>query len=278
MAPETDGALALVEQVGYASPVAFVGIPAPIGPAPLGTPDAEPLHEVAEIGQRRAGKPRRFPQEAAQVAEFMRRLAGRGAHVDREDRGIRDLPAGEALLRVGIAQPVALVEDDDRPDPFRSAVLGEFVVLGTHGLARAVVRARQQTLGTFVVGERHGLGREPGPGQRPPPRRNAAFRPHDEDLGFGHRRHGGPHREGLAEAGSIAQHETRPARPARRQDRVPGRTLMGAWQQRRRRSEARGCIAATRHASCPEGRHAPRDRAQSVNPWRVRRRIRRRSG
>ncbi len=254
MAPETDGALALVEQVGHAAAVALVGVPAPIGPSPLGTPDAEPLHEVAEIGQRRAGKLRGFSQEAPQIAEFMRRLAGRGAHVDRKDRGIRDLPAGEALLRVGVAQPVALVEDDDRPDPLRPAVLGEFVVLGAHGLARAGLRARQQTLGAFVIGERHGLGREPGQGDRAPPLRQGTLGRHDEDLGFGHGRDRGPDRQGLAEAGTIAQHETRPTRPARRQDRISGRTLMGTWLQRAAGSGLIGWIAAPRHASGPAGR------------------------
>jgi len=163
----------------------------------------------------------------------VRRLPGRGAEVDHEDGSVRDLPAAQALLGIGVAQPMALVEHDDRPRAPRHPGAGEFVVLGPHRLSGAPGRQGQQGFRALVIGEGDALRRQARPRDGAPPLRQRALRRHHQHLGFGHGGDRRPHRQRLAKPRQVAEQEPRLPGPPGRQDRVTRHHLVRARHQER---------------------------------------------
>ena len=132
------------------------------------------------------------------------------------------------LLRVRIADPVRLVDHDDAAS--RAS--------GAPSLASSLFFARVERLllagggasSDFVFSKlrmRHALGRRPRAGDRPPPLRDRALRADHQHVLLRHVRDRDPGRQGLAEAGQVAEQEARPALAARGQDRRARRSWWG---------------------------------------------------
>ena len=166
----------------------------------------------------------------------MRGLPGGGAHVDGEGGRVGELAAHQALLGVGVAQPVAFVKHHQGPAPLRHAVLRQFVVLRPRRAPVAGGWRRHQRLGALVVGQGHGLPRRAGECDGAPPLRQAPFRADDEHVGLGHGGERAPHRQRLAEAGRVAEQEAGATGGARGQDGLRRRALVRARDQRSRQS------------------------------------------
>src|ERR1044071_2535896 len=97
--------------------VALVWLPAPIRPAPLCAANTEGSHEHTEVSQGFRLASSSLPEQAAEIEQLVRGLSGGGADVNGKRGRLRQPPAGHALLSVGVAQPMALIEDDQRPCP-----------------------------------------------------------------------------------------------------------------------------------------------------------------
>ena len=190
------------------------------------------LHQTSEVRQGRCGLARGLTQQAPEIGELVRGLAGGGAEIDREGGRLGDLPADEALLGVRIPDAMALVEDHQGPGPLRRAVPGERVVLGAGRAPVAGGGRRHQRLGPLVVGERDRFLAEARQGDRAPPLGHRALGADDEDFALRHRRDRAPDRQGLAETGRVTQQKSSTPGRACGENRIARRTLMRARNER----------------------------------------------